>query len=459
MSSAAVTNAQATPPNPALDRHPVAFWFIFWGEFAERCSYYGMRAILPLYLTTILKMPDTTAGPIFYWFKMSCYFLPLVGGYLADRFLGKYWTIVGFSVPYVLGHFILGIPNITALTIALLLLATGSGVTKPNISTLMGLTYDQQRPGQEALRSAAFNWFYFAINIGAVLSTFTMPSLRDKYGYAIAFQFPAWLMVAALLVFASGKRYFAVEKLEHRRTTPEERKQQWQTLRRLFGIFGLMVFFWTGYEQNDSQWVFFARDYVDRSIPGLTNPVAPDQIQFLNPLFVLLTIPFFGWLFKRIDPTVRIFTPTRKIQAGFILGAAGCGVIAAAGYLAGSTEEKVSIAWMVVAYLVISVGEVLLYGTGLELAYAVAPKNMKGFTTACFLLTITLADFINSWLSQLYGGSLTDAPDKRGPLAPGAFFGIAALIVATAAIGFFFVGRRFDAASKKAAAQPAASEA
>src|SRR5205814_10031233 len=70
-----------------------------WGEFAERSSYYGMRAILPLYLATVLHFPDNS--PVYYWFKMAVYFLPLLGGFLADRFIGRYWAIVGFSVPYV----------------------------------------------------------------------------------------------------------------------------------------------------------------------------------------------------------------------------------------------------------------------------------------------------------------------------------------------------------------------
>jgi POT family proton-dependent oligopeptide transporter len=403
-----------------------------------------MRIILPLYLTTALKMADTTAGPIYYWFKMACYLLPLLGGYLADRFFGKYWTIVGFSVPYVLGHFILGIPNITALLIALVLLAGGSGVIKPNISTLMGQTYDQQRPGQERLRSAAFMWFYFAINVGAVISAFTLPTLRDRWGYAIAFQFPAWLMVMALLVFASGKRHYAVEKLEHHHTTPEERRQQRETLGRIFGIFGLMVFFWVAYEQSDSLWVFFIRDYVDRSVPFLTRPVAPDQIGFLNPLFVLILIPLFSWFFKKVDPGMKTFTPARKILIGFVLGAGSAAVMSLAGYVAQSSGEKVSLAWIVYAYIIQTLGEVLLYGTGLELAYTMAPKTMKGFVTACFLLSITAANFINSWLCQLYGGSLTDPIEKRGPLSPAAFFGVTASIVAAAAIAFFFVGHRLD---------------
>src|SRR5438128_1326596 len=164
--------------------HPRGFYFIFWGEFAERCSYYGMRAILFLYLTQALTFPDTEAGPIYMAFKMSCYFLPLLGGFLADRYFGKYWTIVGFSVPYVLGHFVLGISSHIALVIALALLAGGSGVIKPNISTLMGLTYDQLRPGQSALRTAAFQWFYFSINVGALLSTFGLPAIRDHLAHS-----------------------------------------------------------------------------------------------------------------------------------------------------------------------------------------------------------------------------------------------------------------------------------
>ena len=155
-------------------------------------------------------------------------FLPLLlfslwGGVIADRWLGRYWTIVGFSVPYVLGHFILGLENEVALVVALALLAGGSGVIKPNISTLMGQTYDQQRPGNERLRSAAFLWFYFSINIGALISMLAMPELRDHSGYAVAFQFPAWLMLGSLAIFAAGKRHYALETFQRHELTDEER--------------------------------------------------------------------------------------------------------------------------------------------------------------------------------------------------------------------------------------------
>src|SRR5579871_2413843 len=288
--------------SPAMPKgHPPAFWFIFWGEFAERCSYYGMRAILPLYLLTAMGFEEGRMTSVYSLFKSACYFLPLLGGYLADRFFGKYWTIVGFSVPYVLGHFILGMETTTTMFIALALLAGGSGVIKPNISTLMGQTYDQKRPGQDQLRIAAFNWFYLSINIGALISMFCLPLIRTHYirthlepsvlalaeaaeqngediarfasqeilqqAYRVAFSVPAGFMVLALAVFAAGKKTYALEKPERHELTPEERRLQWQTLRRLFGIFALVVLFWFGYEHNDTLWVAFTRDYVDLKVP------------------------------------------------------------------------------------------------------------------------------------------------------------------------------------------------
>jgi POT family proton-dependent oligopeptide transporter len=438
---------------PVPTSHPPAMYFFFWGEFAERASYYGMRAILPLYLTSALGFSAISGGRIYFCFKMACYILPLLGGYLADRFFGRYWTIVGFSVPYVLGHFILGYPNPVAMFIALALLAGGSGVIKPNISTLMGQTYDAKRPGQESLRSAAFMWFYLSINVGAFLSQISMPEIRDRWDYATAFQFPAWIMVASLAFFAAGKPFYAPDPHDHHELTPEERAERWRTLWRLLGVFGVIVLFWVPYELNDSFWVFFARDYINLNVPWSDKPVPPDKIQSLNPLFVVILVPLFSWLFKRIDPQLRIFHPTRKILIGFALTTVAAGLISAAGFLAvpgGDTDsiQKVSILWIVFGYIVMTAGEVLLYGTGLELAYAAAPKSMKGFVTACFLVTIMVGDLIDGFvLGQLYGGSLTDPVEARGPLLPGPFFGMAALIALAGTIAFIFVGRRFDRAN------------
>lgn len=448
-----MTKVESVTASEGQGGHPAGFFFIFFGELAERFSYYGMRAILPLYLTTVLLYEDGEATRIYSLFKAACYLLPLVGGFLADRYFGKYWTIVGFSIPYVLGHFILGVDNRVALIFALVLLAGGSGVIKPNISTLMGLTYDQKRPGQTSLRSSAFSWFYFSINIGATISLAALPLLRDAFlewtegnsstAYALAFQFPTWLMVVALCVFAAGKRHYATEVIDRTATTsPEESKKQWQVLGRLFGIFGLMVFFWVAYEQNDNIWTYFARDHVDLTLDlgFYQKTFPPDGFQWINGLFVLILVPTFVVLFRLTDPRGVFFRATTKILLGFLF-TAGASVVMCLAASQATGDVKVSAWWIVLAYIVLTMGEVLLYGTGLELSFTAAPANMKGFITACFLLTNTLGNLINSQLSPQYETTIPKAT----------FFVMTAGIVIMAGIAFYFVGRRFDRSAEAAA--------
>lgn len=481
--------APTTAP-PASTKHPKGLYFFFWGEFAERCSYYGMRAILTLYLTTRLGMPDDKASAWYFAFKMACYFLPLLGGWLADRYLGKYWTIVGFSVPYVVGQLLIGVEFEWTVAIALALCAMGSGVIKPNISALLGQTYDQQRPGDTQLRGNAFLWFYFAVNVGATISLLALPFVRDKAGYQVAFLVPAALMAMALAIFALGKKTYAVEKIEPpKRKTPEERAAQWKTLSGLFGVFGLMIFYWIVYEHNDVQWTFFARDHINRwmpkSLPGWLlggYHLAADQFQFVNGLAVLVLIVVFQWFFKIVDPTGKKIPQTSKILVGFLFVATGPGLLAlaaqqataatpavtaAAEQAAGSAvenapelsalasptivvgaaaeydgdQQKVSMWWIVVAYILLTIGEVLVYGTMLDLSYAYAPPQMKGLITACFLVTNALGNLINMQYARLYGKTFS----------PEAFFGIDAGLCVFAAVLFFFVARQFNKNAAKSA--------
>jgi dipeptide/tripeptide permease len=429
-------------PAGAPKGHPKALWFFFWGEFAERASFYGMRAIIPLYLTTILQYSEEDGGTIYYWFKMAAYFLPLIGGYIADRWLGRYWTIVGFSIPYVAGHFVLGIEARWACLFALFfLLAPGTGVIKPNISSLLGQTYDQQRPGQDALRNSGFQWFYMAINIGALISMFFVPIIRDNFSYATAFQFPAWLMVVALAIFALGKPHYAKEDRTVREKTPEEKAEQRATIIRLLGVFGLIILWWFAYEQNDSIWVFFAKNYMNHSFTIFGKHYEPqaDAYQFINSLFVIIFIPVFTIVFRMIDPDLKVITPIRKILAGFLLTAACTGIMMFASFLTNGGTEKVSSIWLVIAYIVLTAGEVLLYGTMLDLSYAAAPKSMKGLITACFLVTNTLGNFINSFFVRVYGKF-----DTEGKLNPTQYFAVTIVLVLLATVAFYFVGKRFE---------------
>ncbi|MDB5307537.1 MAG: transporter [Gemmataceae bacterium] len=593
-------NEDAVKPDAGAEvpaTHPKGFLFLFAGEFAERFSFYGMRAILPLYLSDQMGFGEVGSGTYYPLFLGLCYFLPLLGGYIADNFLGKYWTIVGFSVPYVAGQFLVGFENKYLLVLSLGLLAMGTGVIKPNISTLLGMTYDQQRPGQDKLRSNAFQYFYMSINIGAFLSTLIVPFVRTETGsYLYAFMVPAVFMVIALGIFAAGKPYYAVEVINRHRPpmTPEEKAERWQVLGRIGLLFLLVTFFWGVFDQSSYTWVFFAKTYMDRRVFGYE--LAPDSIQALNPLFIVLFIG--GTLvYRTVTATGRAgdatggVRPTSKMLVGFLLTAACMGVMAVAGFLAGSKqdtvrvalkegdiilppadtklsdvspaggkvelsfpgsvrltvsdwvydpdkkrgllsdgelefgdgkklvikggridfdqsrgvfgtgpvslvgvletrlkpgdyplgrdkltigkentaavkvgetvaapkdekptkvwlesmewvrpEERVTVWWMALAFLVITVAEILISVTGLELAFVVAPQNMKGFVTGCWLLTVAIANwFINAPIAGLYPA-----------MHPGMYFLMLAGVGLLVAALFVPVSARFNATGQTA---------
>jgi POT family proton-dependent oligopeptide transporter len=327
-----------------------------------------------------------------------------------------------------------------ALVFALLLLAGGSGVIKPNISALMGLTYDQQRPGNTTLRANAFLWFYFSINVGSTISMLALPMVRDRFGYQVAFLFPAVLMAAALLVFAAGKRHYAAETSGRApERDPEERRREIRSLGPLFAVFFLMVFFWVAYEHNDNLWVFFARDHMFRTLPPWLGGVelAPDQFQFINAALILVLVPFSQWFWPKVDPTGKRFPHTTKMLLGFLFTTAAPAIMAGAAAAAGT--GRVSAVWLAVAYFFLTVGEVLVYGTGLDLSYAYAPATMKGFVTACFLLTIAGGNLINTQYAPLYETTMSATQ----------LYTADTVIVLAAAVAFYFVGRQFNRARNR----------
>ncbi len=570
MSSDATSTPESIGGNPIsrfFKSHPTGFWFFFWGEFAERCSYYGMRAILAKYMSDQLGISQANSATYMSFFIGACYLLPLVGGFVADNYFGKYWTIVGFSMPYILGHVILGIETFTFLVVALCLLAMGSGVIKPNISTLMGLTYDQERPGQTKLRSDAFAIFYFSINIGAAISQFAMPPIRSAHGYRIAFLFPAVLMVVAFMIFAAGKKYYAVETINRQPRTPEESAERMGVLGRIFGLFILVMFFWAIFDQASSTWIFFTEACMNRHIFG--TEMDADQMQAFNPVLILILLPPITLFYKYLDKKGFRIRATDKMIVGFALTAACMGVMAVAAWMAGTAElrpglldgtedkpfkvvnagrvlfstennkekikvdstgqkgvsigyeevgdngkktgtrvsytftgsgllklkdlssgdnkrvvidgpvqaiskktvdkddkevkqdlaipssgevsfegalkigerwfvdpdKQVTVWWLVLAYLVITIAEVLISVTGLELAYTAAPKSMTSFVTACWLLTVFLANvLINAPVTRFY----TD-------MQPMHYFGMLAAVMLLVSIAFIFVAQRFNA--------------
>jgi POT family proton-dependent oligopeptide transporter len=437
----------------SLLNHPVGFWFIFWGELAERCSYYGMRSILAVYMADVLGLGQSLGGMFYFIFAGACYLLTLPGGWIADRYLGKYATIVLFSLPYILGHVILGYENFYALAIALTLLAMGSGVIKPNISPLMGMTYDQYRPGQEQLRSNAFGIYYMAINIGAGISQIAVPWIRTNYNYWMAFLFPAVLMAVAFVIFAVGKPFYAREVISRKPKSAEESALQWKVVGQVGMLFLLVMFFWAIFDQSGSTWIYFAQDYMNRDLFLFGYQIDVEMMQALNSILIVTLLPLTTILWTALDTRGIRVRATDKMIIGFLLTAACMGVMAFAGYMAGPAgpdgvlppEHRMSIRWQALAYLLITVAEILISVTGLELAFVAAPRSMTGFVTSIWFLAVGMGNLIvNVPFSWLYP-----------VMAPGNYFAMLTTLLVAVAVGFFFIGRRFNrlAAAPKVAAE------
>jgi len=292
------------------------------------------------------------------------------------------------------------------------------------------MTYDLQRPGEEKLRSEAFAMFYWAINIGAALSSFAMPVIRTRWGYRVAFLFPAALMVVAFAIFAAGKRFYAVEVISKKKPTPEEWALRRLVLGRIFGLFLVVTFFWSIFDQAASTWTLFARDYLDLRLMG--KQLEPDMIQGFNPILIILLLPPVTLFWRFLAGRGWEMRATDKMMIGFVLTATCMAVMSAAGFLA-SPQHKVPVLWEIVAYVIITVAEICISVSGLELAFTAAPKTMKSFVTACWLLTVFFGNIFNAQITRYYG-----------KIPPGQYFGLLALMMIPVGLVFFFIARRFN---------------
>lgn len=427
------------------NRHPIGFWYIFFGEFAERASFYGMKGLLVLYMIDKLGYSDANSSSVASLFTAACYVLPIVGGYIADRWLGKFKTIIYFAIPYICGHLVLGTwDNEIGLYVALALLAGGSGTIKPNISTLMGLMYE--RGGKSHLLSQAFSWFYLGINVGAFASMAVLPFIRDNYGYGTAFIAPTVLMVLSLGIFYLGKKHYPVEDakaMSKIKKTPEQKAEVRQILVRLSGLFILIVFFWSVFDQAYSTWTLFARDHLILDSPTLIDVInyipfvnieriAPDAVQAINPLLILIMTPFFVWMWKKTDSGERrLLSSQQKMLIGFVLVIFSMLTLSMAGFVAG--DGRVSLIWEFGAYVLMTAAELCISVIGLQLAFEEAPNHMKSVITGVFLGTVAVGNIFSGIFARWYT-----------QMDPGYYFLLMAGMISVVTIAFYFVGKRFD---------------
>ena len=198
-------------------KYPTSIYFIMGNEFCERFSFYGMRAVLVLYLHQFLLLDENTAVSRMHLFTAGAYVTTLLGAFISDSYLGRYRTILYISLVYVLGSAVMSVTAIPGVMgdppagwgagLGLALIAVGTGGIKPCVSSFVG---DQIAPGQEALLASVFSLFYFFINSGSTLSTFLTPLFREYMGFAVAFGVPAILLAAAVLIFFLGRHHYRI---------------------------------------------------------------------------------------------------------------------------------------------------------------------------------------------------------------------------------------------------------
>lgn len=375
---------------------------IIGNEAAERFSFYGMKAVLAVFIVQYLHLMDggnaaamneAEATARVHLFNGAVYLTPLLGALLADVYLGKYRTIVLLSIVYCAGHAALACMGMFGnspiwLMLGLGLIALGSGGIKPCVSAHVG---DQFGARNAELLPKVFNWFYFSINIGAFVSMMLTPWLLEWYGPHWAFGIPGVLMALATWVFWHGrKRFIHVPPAGGQFIREIVRGGGWKVMLKLLPLYGFVAVFWALFDQTGSTWIFQSQD-MDRNFLGFE--WLPSQIQSLNSVFVLSFIPLFAYgLYPLINRFWKL-TPMRKISLGlFVMSASFALVATIQGWIESGARPNIS--WQILAYAMLTAAEVMVSIVALEYAYTQAPRTMKSLIMCFYLGSVAIGNFL-----------------------------------------------------------------
>ena len=388
---------------PEISSLPRGVPYIVGNEAAERFSYYGMRAILVVFMTRHLAdsagdlrpMGETEARTVYHLFAGSVYFFPLLGAWLADRYLGKYRTIMALSIVYCLGHLALAVDETRiGLFTGLALIALGSGGIKPCVSAHVG---DQFGKTNAHLMSRVFGWFYVAINVGAFASSLLTPWLLEHAGSGVAFGVPGLLMLIATILFWSGRKVFVHVPPERVSLRAElANRDAMASLGRLVPMYVFIAVFWALFDQTGSSWVQQA-ERMSRRFLGFDWYAA--QIQAVNPLLVLVLVPLFSnVVYPRLGRVVEL-SAARKIFAGLMLAAASFLVPAWIEWRIEAGDVP-NVGWQIAAYFLLTSAEVLVSVTALEFSYTQAPQRLKSVVMSLYLLSISAGNWLTAAINQ-----------------------------------------------------------
>lgn len=411
--------------------HPSGLMVLFLTEMWERFSYYGMRALLVLYMTNyLLTDPDRAAQVLGYTSLESTlvsifgtmtveamssqiyglytgfvYLTPLFGGILADKLWGQYKTVYVGGVLMAIGHFLMASEQMFLL--ALLFLILGNGCFKPNISTQVGNLYKPDDPR----RDGAFTIFYMGINLGAMFSPLVCGTLGEKVGWHWGFGAAGVGMLLGLLIYWLGsdlvpkttsQSAMAASSEESRKLTSKE----WKAVMALGFLCFLNIVFWAVYEQQGNTLQLWVDDKTDRIFFGWEMPAS--WFQSLNPIMIVMFAPvlniFWLWQSKRGGEASSVV----KMGIGCIL----CGLAYVIMILAAKSApgaEKASMMWLVGTVFLFTMGELYLSPIGLSLVTKVSPKPLLSTMMGFWFLSSFFGNYMTGYIGTFYSTMEKDA--------------------------------------------------
>ncbi|HLK82805.1 MAG TPA: peptide MFS transporter [Xanthobacteraceae bacterium] len=446
----------APPPLPSSSApaeflgHPRGLSFLFATEMWERFSYYGMRALLVLYLVEYLLQPETAGqviglaafkhileaalGPlgvqpfasnIYGLYTGLVYLTPIFGGLLADRVLGHRRTVIIGALLMALGHFMMAFEPL--LLFALLFLILGNGAFKPNMSSQVGQLYAPDDPR----RDRAYSIFYVGINIGAFLAPLVCGTLGERVAWHYGFGAAGVGMLIALAIYLAGSSHLPPDPLPINQAREDRKpldRDEWRAIIALIVLFIPTSLFWAAYEQQGNTIALWANNNTDRTINLLfaTAEIPTTWFQAFNPFMIFAFTPLVVTLWKRQAERGR--EPSTVIKMA--LGCAGCGlaylIMAGAAFWAGGA--KASWLWLFAFFVVITTAELYLSPIGLSLVSKVAPVRYLSMMMGVWLATSFIGNFLAGYLGSFW----------TGMAKPDFFLMIAGVALAAGAVIFAF---------------------
>ena len=397
--------------------HPKGLYLLFCVEMWERFSFYGMRALIVLYMIESLMYSAQKAGNIYGLYTGLVYLTPLVGGYLADRYLGQRKCISTGAILMIIGLFLLAFAPKNLFLIALLFMIVANGFFKSNISSVLGLLYgnDNER------KDSAFTIFYMGINLGAFFSPLVCGTLAVKYGYEYGFAAAGVGMLIGLICYKLYENKLLGDSglypiTSSKDTDLEEGFKSDKQKAQFISLIVLMLFtipFWVCFEQAGSSLTLFAQYLTNRNF--LDYEIPTGYFQSLNPLFIIILAPVVSVFWEFLRAKQKEPTSVEKFAIALFLISIAYAVMALAGYLSMST--KVSPLWLVCGYFIMTVAELCLSPIGLSLVSKLAPKKFLSLTMWIWFLT----SFLGNLIAGILGG-------RYETLSPMQLFGILFLI-------------------------------